>query len=71
MIFKKKKDWIACEAVFNKLCLHVTPKEISCLNHLKLSLICKRFLFKEIAIMPKRGATRLHEVVVNVPADAN
>ena len=57
--------------MFNKLCLYVTPQEISYLNHLKLSLICKRFLFKEIAIMPKRGATRLHEVVVNVPADAN
>ena len=34
-------------------------------------LICKRFLFKKILIMPKGPPPKLNGAIVNVPVDAN
>ena len=46
-------------------------KEISCLNQLELFLICKRFLFEKMLIMPKGQETKLHGAIVSVSVDTN
>ena len=48
-----KKSQVPFQAVYNKLFVDDIPEEISFLNQLELFLICKRFLFKKILIMPK------------------
>ena len=69
--FKVKKSQVPCQAVYNKLYLDDSPIGISCLNHLELFLIFKRFDLKKIIIMPKGQAPKLHGATVNVPVDAN
>ena len=66
-----KKSQVPCQAVYNKLFVDDIPEETSCLNQLELFLICKRFSFKKILIMPKGQAPNLHGAIVNVPVDAN
>ena len=66
-----KKSQVPCQAVYNKLFVDDIPEEISCLNQLEFFLICKRFLFKKILIMPKGQVPKLHGATVNVPVDAN
>ena len=66
-----KKYQVSCQAIYNKLFVDHIRAEISYLNPLKLFLICKRFLFKKMLIMPKGKAPKLHGAIINVPVDAN
>ena len=68
---KMKKSQVSCQEVYNKLFVDDIPEEISCWNQLELFLICKRFLFKKIFIMPKGQAPKLHGAIVNVLVDVN
>ena len=68
---KMKKSQVPCQPVYNKLFVDDIPTEISCLNQLELFLICKRFLFKKILIMPKSQAPKFDGAIVNVTVDAN
>ena len=55
--FKVKKSQVPCQAVYNKLYLDDSPIGISCLNHLELFLIFKRFYLKKDHNHAKRTST--------------
>ena len=56
---KMKESQFPCHAVYNKLFVDDIPEKIPCLNQLELFLICNRFLFKKLLIMPKGQAPTL------------
>ena len=69
MRFKNKR--VPCQAAFNKLYLDETTQGTCCLNHLKLYLICQRFLFNNILTMPRGQTSKLQRAVANVLVSSN
>ena len=67
---KVKKSSASWQAVYNNLYLDEFLKE-TCLNHLKLFFISKRFSFNNILIMHKGQAPKLYGAVVNILVDPN
>ena len=65
------RNYMPCQAVFNKMSLHPIPDELKDLNKLEKILISKRIIFLKIAIIHgKREFAKIKGSICNIPIEA-